>query len=234
MPLILFVVIFWASFCPVWASTGINRQDSDTSDGTGLINKMVAASSLMDNYSYEYKMSVFKNSKATEQIGTVYFRKPKLLHVDIKKGPNKGAVAILCDDGKIHGHLGGAMKFFPFAIPSDSGYAKAINGAPMAEMDFYSLALYLKNMLKIGNLSQTANQTVATKNTPIGTCVLSMYSLDKNVSAPEPRLLKRIYVNPQTYLPIYWEDYINGKLLSQSLMQNVRSHLTLSDGLFKP
>jgi len=212
----------------------MNREDSGASDGTGLINKMVAASSRMDNYSFEYKMSVFKTSKATEQIGTVYFRKPKLLHVDIKKGPNKGVVAILCDDGKIHGHLGGAMKFFPFAIPPESGYAKAINGAPMSQMDFYSLALYLKNMVKVGNLSLISNQNVATKNTPIGTCILNMYALDKNGSSPEPRLLKRIYVNPQTYLPIFWEDYIDGKLLSQSLMQNVRCHLALPDGLFRP
>lgn len=204
-------------------------KDND-SDGKALINKMVEKSANLSNYSAEYTMFVYKPKKAQVEKGIFYFSKPKLLRIEVKEGERKGALAILAADGKIHGHMGGLMKYFKGAVSADSDFAKAINGFPMAGIDFYSLAAYLKNMIREGDSSISTVNTLKTKVVNKPTFILDMYKMDKE---NKPVLLKRVFVDPATYLPVYWEDYTDGKLWSQSIWQNIHFNANLPSTMFR-
>ena len=137
----------------------------------------------------------------------------------------------MAKDGQIHGHLGGLLKVFSGSISTDSNMAETINGFPMADTDFYSLSAYLKNMLKQGDSSLNTVEARQINKTNNPVYVLDIYTAGKSI---KPLLLKRVYVDPQTYLPVYWEDYINGKIWSASSWRNIHTNLRLPDNFFQP
>ncbi len=202
-------------------------------DGASLINKMLNAASDLDNYTADYKMTVHKEQQLITETGSIYFRKPRLFRVEVKTGPKKGALAILCSDGKVHGHLGGVMKYFTAALSPDSSLVKAINGFPMCGTDFYSLADYLKNMLNKGALSACTIEPVITSSASMPVYVLDMYVWAAKNSGKR-LLLKRIFVDSKSYLPVYWQDYIDEKLWSESSWNHFQNNISLSTYLFSP
>lgn len=197
-------------------------------DGQQVISKMCTVASALDNYSSAYAMAVYKSRKPDRETGVFAFKKPKLMRVEVRTGPKKGAMAILAKDGKVHGHLGGAFKFFKGAVSPDSSFVKALNGFPMVGTDFCSLADYLQNMLKQGNFSRVSKEPTQTSKTSTPTYLLEMYA---NKSGSE-QLLKRIYVDPKTWLPVYWEDYTDGKLWSESSWQDLKLNVDFPSDYF--
>jgi len=201
-------------------------------DGSNLIEKMCSAAAELNNYSADYKMLVHKGEQIITEAGTIYFRKPKLFRVEVKEGPKTGAVAILRSDGKVYGHLGGVMKYFWSSVAPDSSFARALNGFPMAYSDFYSLADYLKNMLKQGDMSKSTVEPVQTAKIREPIYVVDIYRSKSENAVKTPLLLKRIYVDPKTYFPLYWDDYVDGSLWSESSWNDLRSNLPLANTLF--
>jgi outer membrane lipoprotein-sorting protein len=197
-------------------------------DGQQFIAKMCSAADALDNYSSKYGMVVYKRRPPVTESGFFAFKKPKLMRVEVYNGSNKGALAILAKDGKVHGHLGGALRFFDSAVSPDSALVRAPNGFPMVDTDFYSLATYLQNMLKEGDLSRVTNKPMQTSHTTSPTYIVDMYMANSGTLL----LLKRIYVDPQTSLPVYWEDYTNGKLWSESSWSDLRINVEFPDDYF--
>jgi len=212
--------------------TGKILEDS-CEDGSSLVDKMLAASFNLNDYSSDYEMLVYKDNQIIKETGTIYFSKPRLFRVEVKTGPKSGSLAILASDAKVHGHLGGVLKYFWSSVSSDSSLVRAINDYPMVDADFYSLVKYLKNMLKHGNSSLKTREAVLTAITNNPVYILDMYTI--NHANPEKKrlLLKRIYVDPKTFLPVFWQDYIDGKLWSQSSWYNLRNNLNLPADTFK-
>ncbi len=199
-------------------------------DGAAFIDKMCAATQALDNYSSQYEMLVYKEHPPIVQTGVFFFKKPHLMRIEVQKGPKKGSVAILAADGKVHGHLGGALKFFQAALSPDSDLVRAANGFPMVSTDYYSLAVYLKNMLKQGDHSRVSKSPIQTKKVSYSTYILDMYT---NKSGKDI-LLKRIYTNPQTLYPVFWEDYTDGKLWSENTWHDMKTSVDFADNFFKP
>jgi outer membrane lipoprotein-sorting protein len=201
----------------------------DYNDATEFIDKMCSAAEGLDNYSSIYEMVVYKEHPPVNEDGVFSFKKPRLMRVEVQKGPKRGAVAILALDGKVHGHLGGALKFFRASLAPDSELVRAANGFPMVGTDFYSLASYLSNMLKQGDHSRVSKEPMQTSKTKNPTYILDIYStkFDKEL------LLKRIYVDPNTFLPVFWEDYIDGKLWSESCWRDLKTKVEFPENFFK-
>jgi outer membrane lipoprotein-sorting protein len=197
--------------------------------GDPFIGEMINRTKELNNYTCDYQMMVEKKPSAVKETGTMYFRRPRLMRVEVKSGPKKGALAVLAQDGKVHGHMGGLLKHFSGAVSPDSDFVRAINGFPMVGTDFFSLASYLKvEMLDKGDKSIVSTEPVATKHTPGPTYIVDMF----RASADGKQLLKRIYVDPQSFLPVYWEDYKDGKLWSVSSWSGLRTNQPLADNLF--
>lgn len=203
---------------------------NDYMDGAEFIEKMCAAALTMDNYSSSYAMLVYKANPPIKQSGVFYFKKPHLMRVEVQKGSKAGSLAILASDGKVHGHLGGALKYFTAAVAPDSDLVRAANGFPMVGTDFDSLAAYLKNMIRQGDHSRVTQKPIKTNKTSSATYVIDMFAINaKNALV----LKKRIYADPQTLLPVYWEDYIDGKLWSESSWSDLKTNIALQNTFFK-
>jgi outer membrane lipoprotein-sorting protein len=199
-------------------------------DGAQFISKMCTAAQNLDNYSSRYQMVVYKQQPPVIEAGIFSFKKPRLMRVEVEKGPKKGSVATLAADGRVHGHLGGALKFFRAAVSPDSELVRAANNFPMVGTDFYSLAAYLKNMLNQSDSSRVTKGPAQTGKTPSAAFIVDMYSTKTGKDV----LVKRIYVNPQTLLPVFWEDYIDSKLWSESTWQDLKTNIDFPDSFFKP
>jgi outer membrane lipoprotein-sorting protein len=201
---------------------------SNYTDGSQFINKMCSAADAMDSYSSNYQMSVNKKRPPVTQAGTLAFRKPRLMRVQVTSGKNNGSLAILQDDGKVHGRPGGALNVFKGSVSPDSPKVKAPNGIRMVDTDFSSLASYLRNMLGKGKRSRLSSQPIQTDKSISPTFVLDVYS-----GRPEhEHLVKRIYTDPTTFLPVFWEDYRHDKLYSESSWSDLKTNVSFPANFF--
>jgi outer membrane lipoprotein-sorting protein len=198
-------------------------------EGSAFIGKMQAVAEQLNNYSSEYKMIVYKPRNTQTETGIFYFRKPKLMRVEVRSGPKKGSLAVLQADGKVHGRMGGLMKMFSGTLSPDSNLLRALNGFPMVGTDFASLAKYLKvNMLDQGDKSRLTSRPISTKFYSSPVYVLDMFA----VSAGKEILKKRIFVEPDSKLPVFWQDYHETKLWSESSWSGLKNEQALASNLF--
>lgn len=234
-----FVVLAILSSIPAraWASEQANSNSAITpsvvmksnyTDGSQFISRMCSAADAMDNYSSKYQMSVNKKHPPVTQAGSLAFRKPRLMRVEVTSGKNNGALAILQDDGKVHGHGGGALKMFRGSVSPDSPKVQAPNGIRMVDSDFSSLANYLRNMLRKGKHSRLSNEAIQTDKTASPAFVLDMYS----GKPTHEHLVKRVYADPGTLLPVYWEDYHHNKLYSISSWSDLKRNVSFPANYF--
>ncbi|MEZ4534130.1 MAG: hypothetical protein R3D26_03845 [Cyanobacteriota/Melainabacteria group bacterium] len=129
-----------------------------TVDGASLIERMHQRATALRNYSFNYKMKVFKKNGSVLESGSFYFKKPNYIRLE-EKGPyKKGAVAIIGPntDGRVKAHLGGGLKLFVVDLSPDSGLLKSANGHPMVQSDFLSLAECLKDYERRNDYGGTA------------------------------------------------------------------------------
>jgi outer membrane lipoprotein-sorting protein len=199
-------------------------------DGKEMISKMYSQAAALKSYSVDYEMLVYKGSQTIKETGTLAFKKPRLLRVEVQSGPKKGSLAILAADGKVHGHMGGVLRFFSAAVSPDSQLVRTSNDYPMVDTDFLSLIAYLKNMLVQGDRSRATIKPIETDKVSSPTYVVDMIGLNSG----HELLLKRIYADAKTLLPVFWEDFIDGKLCTQSSWKNFKANVEFADSTFRP
>lgn len=202
--------------------------------GAEYLDKMYQAADALNDYSFTYAMTVYKDKDVFEK-GKVYFKKPHLLRTEII-GPNrKGSVACVGPNGKIRAHLGGTLSFYVVTLDPDSSWLQCANGYPMVESDFASMALYVKNMLKQGAVSRLAGEP--SKDAELGRLVNTLEVFDpKKPSGPNGSgpglLLKRALLDAETNLPVKWFDYQDGKLWAVTLWQDLKTNQNFADSVF--
>jgi hypothetical protein len=227
------VIAVPASFC-VERTTDLMKQASgaivtdsqmqSAKDGTQFIEDFHKTTDALDNYSFNFEMTANKGNNTVKEQGKFLFKKPRQMRIEITSGPKKGSVAILGKDGKVRGHLGGPLSFFKATLSPDSDMLRSANGYPMVDSDFASLTAYLKNMLKKGNAGAVTPKPVTVQGIPSAVHILDMYQ-----DGSKQLLLKRIFINPNTNLPVQWHDFVDGKLLSVSKWDNIKTNLQLTD-----
>lgn len=196
-------------------------------DGSSFIETMLAAAEQLQDYSLEYEITVFKDSSTVKQKGLLEFKKPKLMRTEEIGSYKKGAVVVLGKDGKARGHFGGALKFLTVTMDPDNSALKAANGYPLKDSDFVSLATFLKNWLNQGFKSRVTEQPATVDGLSHVVHIVEMYRPENSQS-----VLKRIYVNPETHLPVRWDDH-DYKDPSISTWNNVRTNIGISDEVFE-
>ena len=211
------------------ATAPVPVMNSNYTDGSQFVARMCSAADGLNRYSSNYKMIVHKHRTPVTQSGSFAFAKTRLMRVEVSGGKNNGALAILQADGKVHGHLGGAMKFLKSSVSPDSPQVRAPNGYRMVDTDFYSLAAYLEGMLQKGDLSRLSSEPIQTGKTTSPTLILDVYSGKPG----HEHLLKRVYTDPDTLLPVFWEDYKHGKLFAESSWTNLKTNVDFPSNFFR-
>lgn len=196
---------------------------STTIEGTALVDKWMHASQALSDYSFDFSMTVTKKSGETVvQKGTLYFKQPRQLRLEVKSGPSAGSVAVLEKDGNVKGHMGGAMKFLCISLSPDSGYLKSANGWPMVKADFVSLAEAVQGYIKEGCTASVTSSSTASGKT-----------YDWTLNHPNGVIYKRVLFSQESFLPFEWWDYVDGKVFAHSVWTNFKANIPLPDKTFK-
>lgn len=210
-----------SSFSSLSQFSGVGK----TIDGTELINDWASAANDLKAYTFTYEMTVFKGKKTIFEKGNFYFEKPRLLRVEEVGDYKKGAVAVIGKDGKIRGHLGGALSPFTVTLSENSDQLLSANGYPMVDSDYASMSKVTQSFLKQGMKSRVTDRPVQVDGHPEKVYILEVYN--------GATLFKRAYINAQSLLPVEWFDYQDGRLFARTVWKNLRVSANLSDDLFK-
>ncbi len=196
-------------------------------DGRQLICEMGKGAARLNDYSLVFETITFKKAQTISERGNLYYKKPKLMRLEEIGDYKNGSVAVLGKDGKVRAHAGGMIKFVTVTMDAGDKELNAANGDRMEDSDFISLSNVLRDRLKQGQLSRVSESPVMAPGVGQPTYVLEIYSPDdtKNV-------LKRVFVDPKTSLPVRWDDY-DYKTPCSSTWKNVKLNAGLSDDLFK-
>ena len=197
-------------------------------DGHGFVQHMMDAADSLESYSFNYKMSALKGEKAIVEKGDFYFKKPKLMRLEVTEGKRKGSVAVLQSDGRVHGKAPGLGIFASMiTLAPDSRFLKSVNGYPMVDSDFGSLARALKKFLDDGATAKITTHTVSERIAHQPSHLIEVFT-DKT----QTQLFKRVFVDANSYLPVEWYDYEDGKLSSESSWQNFKNDPGMPATLF--
>ncbi len=197
-------------------------------DGHGFVQHMMDAADSLNSYSFNYKMSALKGEKTLVEKGDFYFKKPKLMRLEVTEGKRKGSVAVLQSDGRVHGKAPGLGIFASMiTLSPDSKFLRSVNGYPMVDSDFGSLARALKKFLDDGATAKITTHTVSERIAHQPSHLIEVYT-DKT----QTQLFKRVFVDAGSYLPVEWYDYEDGKLSSESSWQNFKNDPGMPATLF--
>ena len=195
-------------------------------DGAALIHHMSRHAGALNDYSLIFETITFKEKETVSEKGRLYFKKPKLMRLEEIGEYKNGSVAVIGKDGKARAHAGGLVKFITLTMNADDKQLNAANGDRMLDSDFASLAGLLERRLQEGNLARATETPAAYEGVDGQTYVLELYRQDE----PE-KVLKRIYVDPISYLPVRWDDY-DYKTPCSSTWSAVKTNPGLKDELF--
>ncbi len=241
--LLLLSIIGWATPIPACAAADVDPQASSWApirqmslksftndadkDGKPFIDRMVKAAGDLNDYSFNYEMNVFKKNRVISQRGNLEFKKPSKMRLEVTDGPNDGSVAVMTQPGKVKGHLGGVLSIFSGTVSDHSSYLRCVNGWPMVESDFLSLAQAIRGYVyNDGKPTKVTSEPVEWQDGK------KYYVVDLYEGSPK-RLWKRIAVEPGNLLPVYWIDYEEGQLWTYSLWTNVQINPGIADSVFK-
>lgn len=199
-----------------------------TVDGADFVQDMYDACTALKSYTFDYETTVFKGSKTIDQKGKFYFKQPRLLRVQMTGSFKHGAVAVLAADGKVRGHLGGALSAFTVTLSPSSDMLQGANGYPLVDSDFMGMVSVVKKFLQQGCKSKVTEHPVVAEGQPKKVYIIEIF---KGPAFTE--LYKRAYIDPQSLLPVEWFDYQDGKLFARTVWKNLKFDSSISDDLFK-
>jgi outer membrane lipoprotein-sorting protein len=195
-------------------------------DGRQMVDAMHQHASELNDYSLGYQVTVFKKQSTVKEKGNLYFKKPQMLRLEETGQYKKGSVAVIGKDGKARAHAGGFTKFITVTLAPDDDELVASNGEAMKDSDLASQGATLQNLLKQGVKARASKKPIAVKGVTDPTYVLELYRAE----TPQ-RVLKRIFLDPITFLPVRWDDYDIADP-SVSTWTNVKTNIGLKDQLF--
>lgn len=197
-------------------------------DAEEFIHNMADAADALDAYSFKYETDVYKGSKVINQSGNFFFKKPRLILVQMTGEYKHGAEAALGADGKVRAHMGGVLKSFTVTVDPNSDLLQGANGYPLVDSDFASMSRVVKGFLKQGMKAHVSDQAVHVDGLPNKVYVLEVYN-----SAANNELYKRAYIDAHSMLPVQWFDYQGARVFARTTWTNLKTNLDLKDDFFK-
>lgn len=189
-------------------------------DGRSVLQSMQEKVKHMKGYSFDSDLTTYRGGKRIKEVGRLYFKSPNLVRFEvIKAGSRSGAVVVKQADGKIRGHMGGALSGIKVSLTPDSKILKSANGFSILESDLLSLLSDAKR--KADSRLKCLASTGSGQNLQI----VELLEGDGDVT-------DRIGVSPNEKLPEVWNLFSDSKLLSVLKFENLQARNDLPDSLF--
>ena len=180
--------------------------------GLNTVKSALRKAKSMDSYSFKVRTWTFKPQTIRMDGGNFSYLKPDMIKVEVTEGKRKGSALVKRKDGRIRGHLGGAMKLFNVSLDPGSKRLKATNGYNLISSDYASLFERI-----VAKASKGAS--IAVTSSPVDVKLLNGWNasetkkalvIDVYESKSKKELISRFYLDPDSQLPLQWSDYDHG------------------------
>ena len=197
-------------------------------DGASTVAEMGKAAQQLDDYALVFETVTFKKNKDTiAEKGRLFFKKPKLMRLEEIGDYQKGSIVVIGKDGKAHARGGGLARFITLTLAPDDKQLNAANGDRMIDSDFISLAAGLQKRLQMGQKMRASRTPITAGGVNRPALLLELYK-----PADPKNVLKRLWVDPKTYLPIRWDDY-DYAMPCSSTWTEIKANPGLGDEVFR-
>lgn len=197
-------------------------------DGLGFVESMLNVIKRNAGYVFDSRILGIKKSRLETGRATYFFKKPQKVRLEVHShGMNNGAVVVKQSDGLIRASGGGALKFVKMTLEPDSRMLQLPNGYNVISSDLASLLTGLKRRAQNGASISVSNEAVSDKGQ-----TLKIIEVQGRESSKDHKL-ERIFVDTKTRVPVRWEVYTNGGLVSITEFDNFKPRPDLSEDLFQ-
>ena len=197
-------------------------------DGASTVAEMGRAAEKLDDYALVFETVTFKKNKDTiAEKGRLFFKKPKLMRLEEIGDYQKGSIVVIGKDGKARARGGGLARFITLTMEPDDKQLNAANGDRMINSDFISLAAGLQKRLQMGQKTRVSKAPITAGGVSRPALLLELYK-----PADPKNVLKRLWVDPKTYLPIRWDDF-DYAMPCSSTWTEIKANPGLGDEVFR-
>lgn len=197
-------------------------------DGLGFVESMLNVIKRNAGYVFDSRILGIKKSRLETGKATYFFKKPQKVRLEVHShGMNNGAVVVKQSDGVIRASGGGALKFVKMTLEPDSRMLQLPNGYNVISSDLATLLAGLKRRAQNGAQVSVSNEAVSDKGQTFK--IIEVQGREDN----REHKLERIFVDARTKVPVRWEVYKNGDLVSITEFDNFKPRPDLSEDLFQ-
>ncbi|MCA9804539.1 MAG: DUF1571 domain-containing protein [Cyanobacteria bacterium HKST-UBA02] len=197
-------------------------------DGLGFIESMLNVIKRNAGYVFDSRILGIKKSKLETGKATYFFKKPQKVRLEVHShGMNNGAVVVKQSDGVIRASGGGALKFVKMTLEPDSRMLQLPNGYNVISSDLATLIAGLKRRAANGASVSVSTEAVSERGQALK--IIEVQGREEN----KDHKLERIFVDTKTKVPVRWEVYRNGDLVSITEFDNFKPRPDLSEDLFQ-
>ena len=203
-------------------------KDLSWSQGDTYVQAMATKIDNLDDYVFDSSLTALKEGEESQDLGRMYYKKNNLVRLEAKSGKiNKGSTVVRRKDGKIRAAGGGVLKFVKMTLDEDSRLLQLPNGYNAIKSDLSSLLTPLcQQLAKHSIVSRVSSGTVSGQKWSTSVKIVEL----KDSFTGER--LHLIFVDPQTEIPLEWDVYRGGKLISITTFDNFRANQGLEERLF--
>ena len=153
-----------------------------------------------------------------ERVYNYYFKKPKLIRMEITSGKDKGSVAVY-KDGKVRAHKGGILSFIVLTFDVRDKMVCDRRGKGMDTTDWGYVIEEMERASKAGRMKVWRGKLEGKE----------VYVMEADLGETSDR----IYLSADTLIPLRREGLERGKVVSYEIYKDVELNVPLDDKLFK-
>ncbi len=179
------------------------------------------------DYQVDTRLTGRMKDRLKEGAAKFFFKKNKRVRVEVTKGNlNQGAIVVRRDDGVVRGCGGGMLKYVKLTLEEDSRMLQLPSGHSIVNADMASLLNEVRTKIKKGSKAKISTSAISGKywKAPVKVIELDEGSFET--------ITDRIYINPKTNIPLEWDVFKDGSLISVTFFDNFQSNVGLEDSLF--
>lgn len=202
--------------------------DMKWTNGQAFIDNAHSAASSLNDYTVETRLTGQMRDKLKDGNGKFFYKKNKRVRVEVTKGSvNNGAVVVRKEDGSVEARGGGMLKFMKMSLQPDSRMLQLPNGNSVVASDIPNLFASVKARLH----KATAKARLGSENLTSSRWK-GPVKVVEIVEGDFEQITDRIFLNPKTNLPVEWDVYRDGALISVTFFDNLKENVGLDDSLF--
>ncbi len=196
-------------------------------DGRTFLDSLVKTAEHFEDYQFDSHL-IFANGNKNNG-GSVFFKKTALVKIIVKSnGVKDGSVVVRQPDGSIRASGGPHLRFLKMTLSDNSKLLQLPNGYNAIKSDLLSLLLGVKQMLLAGSVIK-----VTCKPVLVDRLHQSVHILEVTTGSAPTSLAARLFVDPKTNVPIEWDVFKDGSILSAAFFDNFKANLGLKEDFFK-